>query len=108
MQPLLQNIESRYIIISPINKTYQYVLDLKDKQVPFLEEGVCIGLELIDENNTSKRADKIGPGLRLTYGEEEQTWNNYRNKGWYSPHYYDRTRTKVANLMVEMTVLMKE
>jgi hypothetical protein len=103
-----ENLLKEDIIISPKNKTYQYVLDLKDKQIPFLEEGVCIGVELIDENNTSKNGDKIGPGLRLTYGEEEQTWNNYRNRGWYLPHFYDRTRTKVANLMVEMTVLMKE
>jgi len=103
------NLLSEDIIISPKNKTYQYVLDLKDKKIPFLEDGVCIGLELVDENNTSKRGDKIGPGLRLTYGEEnEQTWNNYRNRGWYMPHNRDRTRTKIANLMLSMAVLMKD
>lgn len=104
-----ENLLSEDIIISPKNKTYQYVLDLKDKKIPFLEDGVCIGLELVDENNTSKKGDKIGPGLRLTYGEEiEQTWNNYRNRGWYMPHNRDRTKTKVANLMIDLTVLMKD
>jgi len=103
------NLLSEDIIISPKNKTYQYVLDLKDKKIPFLEDGVCVGLELVDENNTSKQGDKIGPGLRLTYGEEnEQTWNNYRNRGWYMPHDRDRTRTKIANLMLSMAVLMKD
>jgi len=103
------NLLSEDIIISPKNKTYQYVLDLKDKKIPFLEDGVCVGLELVDENNTSKQGDKIGPGLRLTYGEEnEQTWNNYRNRGWYMPHNRDRTRTKIANLMLSMAVLMKD
>lgn len=104
-----ENLLKEDIIISPKNKTYQYVLDLKKMKIPFLEDGVCVGIELIDENNTSKKGDKIGPGLRLTYNEDsEQTWNNYRNKGWYMPHNYDRTKTKMANLMVEMTVLMKD
>ncbi len=104
-----ENLLKEDIIITPKNKTYQYVLDLKKMKIPFLEDGVCVGIELIDENNTSKKGDKIGPGLRLTYNEDsEQTWNNYRNKGWYMPHNYDRTKTKMANLMVEMTVLMKD
>lgn len=104
-----ENLLKEDIIITPKNKTYQYVLDLKDKKIPFLEDGVCIGLELVDENSTSKKGDKIGPGLRLTYGEKnEKTWNNYRNRGWYMPHNRDRTKTKVANLMVGMTILMKD
>lgn len=104
-----ENLLNEDIIISPKNKTYQYVLDLKKKKIPFLEDGVCVGIELVDENNTSKKGDKIGPGLRLTYGENnELTWNNYRNRGWYMPHNYDRTKNKMANLMVGMTILMKD
>ena len=104
-----ENLLKEDIIISPKNKTYQYVLDLKDKKIPFLEDGVFIGIELVDENNTSKKGDKIGPGLRLTYGEDsELTWNNYRNRGWYKPHNFDRMRNKMANLMIGMTILMKD
>lgn len=104
-----ENLLKEDLIISPENKTYQFDIDLKDKKIPFLIEGVCVGIELIDENNTSKKSDKIGPGLRLTYGlDKEQTWNNYRNRGWFMPHYFDTTRNKTANLMVGMTVLMKE
>ncbi|MBC7439530.1 MAG: carboxypeptidase-like regulatory domain-containing protein [Flavobacterium sp.] len=104
-----ENLSKEDIIISPKNKTYQYEIDLKDKKIPFLKEGVCVGIELIDENNTSKKGDKIGPGLRLTYAEDkEQTWNNYRNRGWFMPHNFNNIKNKMANLMVGMTVLIKD
>jgi hypothetical protein len=103
-----ENLLTEDLIIIPQNKTYQYVINLEDKKIPFLEDGVCIGIELVDENNVSKKGDKIGPGFRFTYGENKQlTWYNYRNKGWAKNDLYNRKSNAMSNLMVSMTVLMK-
>lgn len=103
-----ENLLTEDLIIAPKNKTYQYIIDLEDKKIPFLEDGVCIGIELVDEANISKRGDKIGPGFRFTYGENKQlTWYNYRNKGWAKNDLFDRKSNTMSNLMVSMTVLMK-
>lgn len=104
-----ENILNDDIIISPKNKKYQYVIDLEKYKIPFLEDGVCVGIELVDENNLSKKGDKIGPGLRFTYGEEKQlTWFNYRNRGWVKNTFHNRENNNKSNLMVSMTVLMKD
>jgi hypothetical protein len=97
------------LIISPKNKTYQYVIDLADKKIPFLADGVCVGIELVDENNSSKKGDKIGPGFRFTYGESKQlTWYNYRNSGWAKNNIKNRSSNSMSNLLVSMTVLMQD
>ena len=103
-----ENLLLEDLIISPKNETYQYVIDLENKKIPFLEDGVCVGLELVDENNESQFGDKIGPGFRFTYGENKQlTWYNYRNKGWAKNDLRNRKSNSMSNLMVGMTVLMK-
>jgi hypothetical protein len=103
-----ENLLTEDLIINPKNKTYQYVIDLEDKKIPFLEDGVCVGIELVDENNESKKGDKIAPGFRFTYGENKQlTWYNYRNKGWAKNDLHNRKSNAMSNLMVGMTVLMK-
>jgi hypothetical protein len=103
------NILIEDMIISPKNKKYQHVIDLEKYKIPFLEDGVCVVIELVDENNLSKKGDKIGPGLRFTYGEEKQlTWFNYRNRGWVKNTFHNRENNNKSNLMVSMTVLMKD
>lgn len=103
-----ENLLAEDLIISPKNKTYQYNIDLENKKIPFLEDGVCIGIELVDENNLSKKEDKIGPGFRFTYGEDKQlTWYNYRNKGWAKNDIQSKKNNTISNLMVSMTVLME-
>lgn len=97
------------LIISPKNKNYQYIIDLEQKRIPFLEDGICIGIELVDENNVSKKGDKIGPGIRFTYGENKQlTWYNYRNRTWGENRIVNINSKDISNLMVGLTVLMKD
>ncbi|OYU83613.1 MAG: hypothetical protein CFE24_10525 [Flavobacterium sp. BFFFF2] len=104
-----ENLLKEDLIITPKNKTYQLVIDVENKQIPFPEDGVCVGVELVDENNFSKKGDKIGPGLRFTYGEKDNlTWSNYRNNGWHSSRIHNRTHDKTANLLVGLVVLMKD
>lgn len=103
-----ESILNEDIIISPKNKTYKYTLDLENKKIPFFEDGICIGIEMFDEKGTSKKGDKIGPGLRFTYGENEQfTWYRYRDKDWIKNSFYNRKNNDISNLMIGLTVLMK-
>lgn len=97
------------IIIEPKNKTYKLNLNLEKYKIPFLENGVCIGIEMLDENNNTKIGDKIGPGLRFTYGEKKQlTWYNYRDKGWGKNDLHNRKNNNISNLMLGLTVLYKK
>lgn len=97
------------LIISPKNKNYQYIIDLENKKLPFLEDGICVGIEMVDENNVSKKGEKIGPGIRFTYGENRQlTWYNYRNKTWGENKIVNKNSNNISNLMVGLTVLMKD
>lgn len=103
-----ESILNEDLIISPENKNYQYVIDLENKKLPFFEDGVCIGIEMVDENIISKKGDKIGPGVRFTYGENRQlTWFNYRNRDWGKNKLYNKTNNNISNLMVSLTVLIK-
>lgn len=104
-----ENILNEDLIISPKNKNYQYTIDLENKKLPFLEDGVCVGIEMVDENNISKKTDKVGPGIRFTYGENKQlTWYNYRNRTWGENKIQNKKSFDISNLMVTMAVLMKD
>lgn len=102
------NLLTQNVVIAPKNKTYQYVINLEKFKVPFPENGVCIGIELVDENNTSKKWDKIGPGLRFTHGEAKQlTFGNYRNRGWFKNNMRGTKKNTATNLMISVNVLMR-
>ena len=97
------------VIIAPKNKTYQYVVNLEKFKIPFPDNGVCIGIELIDENNVSKKMDKIGPGFRFTNGNMKQrTFFNYRNRGWFKGNTRSAKKNTGSNLMISLNVLLRD
>jgi hypothetical protein len=93
------------LLISPKNKNYKLSIDLSQYNIPFPKEGICVGIELIDINNEAKKGNKIGPGLRFTYGEQESlTFYNYRDKGWHKG--YLNPKNNSGNLIVGIVVMM--
>lgn len=97
------------LIIRPKNKTHVYKINLEKEKIPFFENGIFVGVELIDPENSIKKTEKVGPGLRLTYGEIENfTWENYRGKRWHKSDYYDKLNNKNANLYIELNILYKK
>lgn len=97
------------IIISPKNKSYTYKLDIEDKKILFPEDGIFVGVELIDPDNSIKKGDIIGPGLKYTAGVDEfLTWENYRGKIWKKSKMRDLVKNKCTNLILNLTVLYKK
>ena len=103
-----KNLIKEDILISPKNKTYLYNLNVEDKKIPFPKFGVFVGVELIDPDNSLKKGDIVGPGLKYTAGSNELlTWENYRGKKWYK----SRTTKLVpnpTNIILNLTVLYKK
>jgi hypothetical protein len=97
------------IIISPKNKTYIYKLDVESKKIFFPEDGIFIGVELIDPDNSIKKGDIIGPGLKYTIGIDEfLTWENYRGKKWIKSNMRGLIKNKCLNIILNSTVLYKK
>ncbi len=71
-------------IIKPKNKNYDVIIDVGDKFIPFLESGICIGIEAINPNpnNPSKSMYVTSPNLVMTYDDDPLTWSSYRGQPW--------------------------
>ena len=97
------------LIVKPKNRIYKLNIDVQSYNIPFPIDGICIGIELIDPKNESKKHDKIGPSVRYTNSSNKVlTWNNYRNKGWFNGSYYDKIISKNTNEMIGIKVLMEK
>lgn len=73
------------LIVQPENKTYNLKVDVESLKISFPKNGVCIGIEVINKNNTEKTNPMsiIAPGINFTFSEMEiLTWSRYRNKTW--------------------------
>jgi hypothetical protein len=98
------------LIVKPRNRIYKLNIDVQDYNIPFPKDGICIGIELMDPKNESKKYDKIGPSFRLTASSSKMlTWSNYRNRGWKNGS-ADRNKlsSKHINQMIGVKVLMEK
>lgn len=97
------------IIITPKNKTYVYELNVEDKKIPFLEDGIFVAIELLDLKSEFKKGDKVGPGLKFSYGEEQQlTFENYYNRKWLRSKMISYKNNLPVNILVDLKVKYKE
>ncbi|WP_417350630.1 hypothetical protein [Flavobacterium alkalisoli] len=75
------------IISNPENKTYRFLIDMQAFNIPFPENGICVGVELV---NTRYKKPKttfafIGPRLgfyEYTVKRKARSWVRYRNEGF--------------------------
>lgn len=95
------------LIVKPKNKKYILKIDIEDYNIKIPKDGICIGVEYIDENNEFKKYEHVAPALRYTESiNKNNTWSNYRNRGWkngtttffYKKKYF-------INLMMKVDVL---
>lgn len=71
------------LIIQVKNKKHELNVNLEKYKIPFLKDGICIGVEWLDPNNETNNFDRIGPALRYTYIDDNSySWTNYQNRGW--------------------------
>ena len=94
------------LIIVAKNKKYVLDVDVRDYKIPFLKDGICIGVEWLDPNNETNKFDKIGPTLRYTYIDDNSiSWTNYHNRGWKNGIVKYRNNEKAIPL-INIEVLM--
>ncbi|CCG52447.1 Probable outer membrane protein precursor [Flavobacterium indicum GPTSA100-9 = DSM 17447] len=97
------------IIINPKNKTYIFELNVEDKKIPFLNEGIFVSVELLDLNREFQKGDKSGPGLRFSKGEGQQlTFENYYGKKWNRSKMTSNLNSKIfkpINILIDLNVL---
>lgn len=102
---------SKNIYITPKNKTYRLWVDVEDLGVFFPENGVCIGVEMINPFGKDKASLYFGPMFRYTLNDQRiyKTWSNYHYSGWKGSSLnhkkFKRYKTGVSNPMIGVEVL---
>ena len=89
-----KELSNKNIISYPKNAKYRLKIDVKDYNIIFPKNGICIGIEMIYPNNNYSQFAKFGPAFRYTLSNSKKsiTWSNYHNKGWVKSDF------KVPNL----------
>lgn len=90
------------IYVHPKNKKYKLWVNVEDLGIPFPENGMCVGVEMVNIHGKVKKYAYFGPMYRYTFTEDKtlQTWSNYHNSGWRrgAIDYKNPKRTKVGFL----------
>lgn len=94
------------ILVYPKNKKYRLWVNLKDLKIDFPENGICIGVEMINTHGKVKKYTTFGPMYRYTKSESNDftIWSNYYNVGWKSGSTKNKKR-KTLNPMIGLEVL---
>lgn len=79
-----KEISKESIKVTPSNKKYRLKIDTEDYNLFLAKKGICIGIEMIYEQNENTKYKKFGPAFRYTLGNTKKsiTWSNYHNRGW--------------------------
>ena len=78
-------IYNKNLIVEPENKTYDFVIDVDSLNVPFPEDGVCVGVEYVNTKyaNPKKVFAVIAPGINF-YEEKKfkpvLSWYRYQGE----------------------------
>ncbi len=93
-----EEIYDKPIIIYPKNKTTILEIKLDTLYIPFLEDGICIGIETINTQytNPKKVGAFIAPSInfeRVRSSDENEAWIRYRYAGkWEFKSFFARDR----------------
>lgn len=70
--------------VKPKNKKYRLWVNVKDLKIPFPENGIYIGIEMVNTYGKIKKYSYFGPMYRYAQNENDKslTWSNYHNSGW--------------------------
>lgn len=106
-------IYNKNIIIDPQNKTYTLTIAVDSLHIPFPENGICVGVEIINTKyqNPKKTFAFIGPLMNFSENSEcfpIASWIRYRYNGkWeFEPQmgFLDRKEKKQSMLVVDLVV----
>ena len=101
--------ENLYVL--PKNKKYRLWVDVKDFNIPFPKNGICVGIEMVNTHGKVKKHTYFGPMFRYTFAEDTvlKTWSNYHSRGWKDGYIeykkYKRFKQGVSNPMIGAEVV---
>jgi len=102
---------NKNIFIEPKNKKYRLWINLKDFNIKFPENGVCVGIEMVNTIGKVEKYAFFGPLFRYTLSENDKsiTWSNYLNTGWKdgsnAHKKFKKFKTGTSNPMIGIEVL---
>lgn len=105
---------SENIYVTPRNRKYRLWIDVKNFNIAFPKNGICVGVELVNTVGKVKKYAYFGPMFRYTINTDRQsiTWSNYHNAGWQGGaiehEKYRRAKTGTSNPMIGIEVLYPE
>ena len=74
---------TKNIYVKPKNRKYRFWINVNELDIPFPENAVCIGVEMINGSGHVKKYTKFGPMFRYTITKSKtKVWSNYHNTGW--------------------------
>jgi hypothetical protein len=110
-----KEIHNKNIIIEPENKTYTLKIDLDSLQIPFPENGVCVGVEIINTKYKNPKMTFAYIGPFLNFYENRQfspttSWTRYRNyeNDFITSTDQDYKGKKYKTIIVDLTVKLEE
>lgn len=95
------------LIVRPENKTYKLVIDLTDLNISFPENGICVGVEIVNDKYKEPINSMaiIAPKINFTHTDlEVLTWNRYRNKDWKLGTKKSKVRNDYINGLIQIKV----
>ncbi|MFK5983373.1 MAG: carboxypeptidase-like regulatory domain-containing protein [Flavobacteriaceae bacterium] len=102
----------RNIIINPKNKTYKLKIDVESLKIDFPENGVCIGVEIVNSkyDEPIKNMAIIAPKINFTHTKDFDilTWSRYRNKKWKERTRKSRVKKEYINGSINLEVRIEK
>lgn len=102
---------NKNIYVKPKNQKYRLWVDVEDLDIDFLENGICVGVEMVNTYGNVEKYAYFGPMFRYTLSSKNKsiTWSNYHNTGWKgvsNEHKrYKKFNTGTSNPMIGLEVL---
>lgn len=110
-----EEVYGKKIIVEPDNKTYKLEVNVDSLDIPFPEDGICIGVEMINTryNNPKKSFAVIAPAINFADSREFHPiagWIRYRNEDWKfkTPLSQDEKGKKYNKMIVDAVVKFEE
>lgn len=98
------------LYVQPKNKKYRLWIDVKDFDIQFPKNGICVSVEMVNTVGKVKKYTYFGPMYRYTFAETRvlKTWSNYHNRGWKDGYIeykkFKRFKEGIANPMIGVEV----
>ena len=99
------------LVVEPENKTYKLKVDVKNLNIDYPKNGLCIGIQIINAKyeNKIESMSRIAPYINFTQtGNEILTWTRYRDKNWTIGTTKSQVSKKHINSMINIEVKLEK